>query len=42
MTHENADLEFALRLADAAGVLTDPETAVSRMRTLLTVYGVDQ
>lgn len=35
-------LATAFRLADAAGVLTDPETAVSRMRTLLTVYGVDQ
>ena len=35
-------LATAFRLADAAGVLTDPDTAAARMRTLLTVHGVDQ
>jgi hypothetical protein len=29
------------RLADAAGVLTDPEQACARMRTLLAMHGVD-
>ncbi|WP_131102419.1 dihydrodipicolinate synthase family protein [Streptomonospora litoralis] len=33
-------LSQALRLADAAGVLTDPESAVARMRGLLEISGV--
>ncbi|GAA3733475.1 hypothetical protein HDA32_002313 [Spinactinospora alkalitolerans] len=35
-------LAQAFRLADAAGVLTDPETAVARMRRLLAVAGVER
>ncbi|MBB6119935.1 DUF993 family protein [Nocardiopsis algeriensis] len=35
-------LAQALRLADAAGALTDPDLAASRMRALLQVSGVDQ
>ncbi|WP_017601402.1 dihydrodipicolinate synthase family protein [Nocardiopsis lucentensis] len=35
-------LAQAVRLADAAGVLGDPELAVARMRSLLRVSGVDQ
>jgi hypothetical protein len=35
-------LAQVVRLADAAGVLSDPELAVSRMRALLEVSGVDQ
>ncbi|TDQ45494.1 dihydrodipicolinate synthase family protein [Actinorugispora endophytica] len=35
-------LAAAFRLADAAGVLTDPETAVARMRALLDVAGVER
>jgi hypothetical protein len=36
-------LHFAqlFRLADAAGVLTDPPLAASRMRAFLTVYGIE-
>jgi hypothetical protein len=34
-------LAEALRLADAAGLLPDPELAASRMRALLSVAGVD-
>ena len=29
------------RLADAAGLLADPDLACARMRTLLTVHGAD-
>jgi len=35
-------LAQALRLADAAGVLSDPDLAAERMRSLLQVSGVDQ
>jgi len=35
-------LATAFRLADAAGVLTDPDTAAARMRTLLTGHRTDQ
>jgi hypothetical protein len=35
-------LAQALRLADAAGVLSDPDLAAARMRALLQVSGVDQ
>ncbi|MBX6766764.1 MAG: dihydrodipicolinate synthase family protein [Actinomadura rubrobrunea] len=35
-------LAEVFRLADAAGLLADPDLAVRRMRALLTVYGVDQ
>ncbi|MFD3686718.1 dihydrodipicolinate synthase family protein [Nocardiopsis sp. NPDC058631] len=35
-------LAQALRLADAAGVLSDPDLATARMRSLLQVSGVDQ
>lgn len=35
-------LAQTLRLADAAGVLTDPDLAVERMRHLLAVHGVEQ
>lgn len=35
-------LATAFRLADTAGVLTDPETAVARMRALLDVAGARQ
>ncbi|QUX26787.1 dihydrodipicolinate synthase family protein [Nocardiopsis akebiae] len=35
-------LAQAVRLADAAGVLTDPDLAAARMRALLQVSGVDQ
>ena len=35
-------LAQVLRLADVAGVLTDPDLATSRMRHLLAVHGVDQ
>jgi hypothetical protein len=34
-------LAEVFRLADAAGLLPDPDLAVSRMRSLLAVYGVD-
>ncbi|HZB31327.1 MAG TPA: dihydrodipicolinate synthase family protein [Streptosporangiaceae bacterium] len=34
-------LADVLRLADAAGLLPDPELAAGRMRSLLSVYGVD-
>jgi hypothetical protein len=29
------------RLADRAALLTDPEVAIARMRTLLALHGVD-
>ena len=29
------------RLADAAGLLRDPERAVARMRSLCTLYGIE-
>ena len=35
-------LAETLRLADTAGILTDPELATERMRTLLSVAGVQQ
>jgi hypothetical protein len=35
-------LAEVFRLADAAGLLPDPDLAASRMRSLLTVYGVEQ
>lgn len=35
-------LAEVFRLADAAGLLTDPERAAARMRAFLTVQGVDQ
>jgi len=35
-------LAQALRLADAAGALSDPDLATARMRSLLQVSGVDQ
>lgn len=35
-------LATVFRLADAAGMLSDPERAAARMRALLTVAGVDQ
>jgi hypothetical protein len=34
-------LSELFRLADAAGLLRDPERAASRMRTYLAVNGVD-
>lgn len=34
-------LSALFRLADAAGLLTDPDLAVARMRSLLAVHGVD-
>jgi hypothetical protein len=34
-------LATAFRLADAAGLLPDPELAVHRMHTLLSVHGIE-
>jgi len=34
-------LAETLRLADAAGLIVDPEVAAARMRALLKVWGID-
>ncbi len=31
-----------LRLADTAGLLSDPDLATARMKLLLTLHGIDQ
>jgi hypothetical protein len=36
-----AHLAETFRLADAAGLLRDPELAVARMKRLLAVHGLD-